>query len=101
MKRTIKSITITLAIAGYTFAACDAFAATELVKKSDLPALKGGKSKAEPSPIPTCFDGNRAKMPMSDELLTEWRATHAKHECAGASTVYVCRAGKNLSVRCE
>ena len=37
----------------------------------------------------------------ADDLVKEWASTHDKHECADASTVYVCRAGKNLSVRCE
>jgi hypothetical protein len=72
-----------------------------VVKKADLPALKGGKAKAENSPIPTCFGGSRAKLAATDDLVKEWAATHDKHECASASTVYVCRAGKNLSVRCE
>ena len=73
----------------------------EIVKKADLPALKGGKAKAAQNPIPTCFGGSRAKLSSTDDLVKEWAATHAKHECADASTVYVCRAGKNLSVRCE
>jgi hypothetical protein len=34
-------------------------------------------------------------------IIVEWASTHEKHDCAGASTVYVCRAGKNISVRCE
>lgn len=77
------------------------FAHAETVKKADLPALKGAKVKAEKSPIPTCFAGDRAKMASTDPLLTEWVASHEKHVCASASTLYVCRAGKNLSVRCE
>ena len=77
------------------------FAQAETVKKADMPALKGGKVKAEKSPIPTCFNGDRAKLASTDPLLTEWVASHEKHACAGAATLYVCRAGKNLSVRCE
>jgi len=74
----------------------------ETVKKSDLPALRGGKvANADKNPIPTCFAGYRAKMASTDPLLTEWVASHEKHVCASASTLYVCRAGKNLSVRCE
>jgi hypothetical protein len=99
MKNTIKSIALTLAIAGYTFSACDARA--ETIKKDDLPALRGGKAAASKNPIPTCFKGDRAKLPAADPLVTEWKATHEKHACAEAKTVYVCRAGANLSVRCE
>ena len=78
------------------------FAHAETVKKADLPALKGGKvAAADKSPIPTCFAGDRAKLSATDPLLTEWVASHEKHVCASASTLYVCRAGKNLSVRCE
>ena len=78
------------------------FAHAETVKKADLPALKGGKvAKADKSPIPTCFNGDRAKLASSDPLVTEWVSSHEKHVCASASTLYVCRAGKNLSVRCE
>jgi hypothetical protein len=99
MKNTIKSIALTIAIAGYTFAACDARA--EVIKKGDLPALKGGKAEASKNPIPTCFKGDRAKLASSDPLVVEWASTHPKHDCAEAKTVYVCRAGANLSVRCE
>jgi len=78
------------------------FARAETVKKADIPALKGGKvAKADKSPIPTCFNGDRAKLASSDPLVTEWVSSHEKHVCASASTLYVCRAGKNLSVRCE
>ena len=85
-----------------TLAAGFAHAEPTIVKKSDLPALKGGKvATADKSPIPTCFAGDRAKLASTDPLLTEWVASHEKHACAGASTLYVCRAGKNLSVRCE
>jgi hypothetical protein len=78
------------------------FAHAETVKKADLPALKGGKvAKADKNPIPTCFAGDRAKLASTDPLLADWVASHDKHDCAGASTLYVCRAGKNLSVRCE
>ena len=78
------------------------FAHAETIKKADLPALKGGKvAAADKSPIPTCFAGDRAKLASTDPLLTEWVASHEKHACASASTLYVCRAGKNLSVRCE
>jgi len=78
------------------------FAHAETVKQANLPALKGGKvATADTSPIPTCFAGDRAKLASTDPLLTEWVASHEKHACAGASTLYVCRAGKNLSVRCE
>ena len=77
------------------------FAHAETVKKADLPALKGGKVKAAPNAIPTCFAGDRAKLDASDATVKEWASTHEKHPCAGASVVYVCRAGKNLSVRCE
>jgi hypothetical protein len=78
------------------------FAQAETVKKADLPALKGGKvAAADKNPIPTCFAGDRLKVSASDPLVTEWVASHDKHDCAGASTLYVCRAGKNLSVRCE
>lgn len=80
---------------------CAGFANAETVKKADLPALKGGKVAAVKNPIPTCFAGDRAKLASTDPLVTEWAATHEKHACAGATTVYVCRAGKNLSVRCE
>ncbi len=72
-----------------------------IVKKADLPALKGGKSTAAKSPIPTCFAGNRAKLASSDPLVVDWAKSHEKHACATAATVYVCRAGANLSVRCE
>ena len=88
-----------IAIAATLFAG---FCHAETVKKADLPALKGGKvAAADKSPIPTCFAGDRAKLASSDPLVTEWVASHEKHACAGASTLYVCRAGKNLSVRCE
>lgn len=63
-----------------------------VVKKADLPALKGGKTKASANPIPTCFGGSRAKLSATDDLVKEWAETHDKHECADASTVYVCRA---------
>ena len=100
MKRTIKAIALTLAVAGYTFAACDARAA-EVIKREDLPGnLKGGKVAKHNDGIPSCTTG-RAKLAGSDELVTEWASTHEKHACASASTVYVCRAGRNLSVRCE
>lgn len=78
-----------------------AHAEPTIVKKADLPALKGGKSTAEKSPIPTCFAGNRAKLASSDPLVVDWAKSHEKHACATAATVYVCRAGANLSVRCE
>jgi hypothetical protein len=99
MKRTIKAIALTIAIAGYTFAACDA-SASEIIKRDDLPALKGGKTAKNVDGVPSCTVG-RAKMAASEEMVKEWATTHEKHECAGASTVYVCRAGKNISVRCE
>lgn len=99
MTKTIKAIALTIAIAGYTFAACDARA--ETIKRADLPAnLKGGKVAKNTDGVPSCTVG-RAKMAGSDELVKEWASTHEKHDCAGASVVYVCRAGKNLSVRCE
>ena len=78
------------------------FARSEVIKKADLPALKGAKvAAADKNPIPTCFAGDRLKLASTDPLVTEWVASHDKHPCAGASTIYVCRAGKNLSVRCE
>lgn len=73
----------------------------EIVKKAALPALKGGKATAAKNPIPTCFGGDRAKLSATDDVVKDWAANHEKHDCAGAATVYVCRAGKNLSVRCE
>lgn len=97
--KTIKAIALVFAVSGYTFAACDARA--EVIKKDDLPTtLRGGKVAKNTDGIPSCTVG-RAKMAGSDELVKEWASTHEKHDCAGASTVYVCRAGKNLSVRCE
>jgi hypothetical protein len=93
-----QAIAIAFALA---YACCTAHAA-EVVKKSDLPALKGGKvAAADRSPIPTCFAGDRLKVASSDALVTDWVASHEKHACAQAPTLYICRAGKNLSVRCE
>lgn len=73
----------------------------KVIPRKDLPAnLKGGKAPKSSDGIPSCTTG-RAKMDSSEGVVKEWAATHEKHDCAGAATVYVCRAGKNLSVRCE
>ena len=87
---------------GFTTTTFSLAAFAETVKKADLPALKGGKvATADKNPIPYCFAGDRAKLSSSDPLVTEWVESHPKHDCAGASTLYVCRAGARLSVRCE
>ena len=99
MTKTI--IALQIAILTLTCASAFAFAAPEIIKRDDLPAnLKGGKTAKYNDGIPSCTAG-RAKLAGSDELVHSWTSTHAKHECAGASVVYVCRAGRNLSVRCE
>jgi hypothetical protein len=100
MKTTIKTIAIVSAFAMHAFAALDAHAG-DIIKRDALPAtLKGGKVAKNADGVPSCTVG-RAKLAASDELVIEWKSTHEKHDCAGASVVYVCRAGKNLSVRCE
>jgi hypothetical protein len=73
-----------------------------VIKKADLPLnLKGGKAKsATGDSIPGCFSG-RAKLDSSAQIVKDWAATHERHACATAPKVYVCLAGKNLSVRCE
>ena len=93
MKTTILALSVLFA--------SSAIADPVIVKKSDLPALKGGKADGPKSPLPTCFGGNRAKLAASDALVSAWVESHPKHSCASASTLYVCRAGANLSVRCE
>ena len=103
---TTRTKLLVLSVFGLSFGLFSAILANgahgaEIVKKGDLPALKGGEAKASANPIPTCFGGSRAKLSATDDLVKEWASTHDKHECADASTVYVCRAGKNLSVRCE
>ena len=101
MKKTISIIALSLA---FSFSAS---AAPKVVKKDALPAtLKGAPQKAKGSSdgIPTCFSGARAVFGSSEqnvEPLTSWAATHQNHPCFGADTLYVCKAGKNLSVRCE
>jgi len=69
-----------------------------VIKKADLPALKGGKVAKNSDGIPSCTTG-RAKVQSS--TLGDWATAHKDHACAGVAEVYVCRAGKNLSVRCE
>lgn len=69
-----------------------------VVKKADLPALKGGKVAKNTDGIPGCATG-RAKVALSS--LGDWESNHPGHACAGVAEVYVCRVGKNLSVRCE
>jgi len=99
--KTIATIILALTISA------SAFAAPEIVKKADLPALKGGKAAGvtkDSSGIPTCFGGNRAKLTTKDmdaEPMLTWSGSHQRHACYGKDVVYVCRAGKNLSVRCE
>jgi hypothetical protein len=101
------AIALTLSLALSITALCQAAESggPVVVKKADLPALKGGSSKAERKTaddgIPTCFGGNRAKVSATTDAVKEWATTHADHVCANASTVYVCRAGRKLSVRCE
>lgn len=93
----IISLGIALAASQATFAADKG----QIIPRKDLPAtLKGGKAPKSSDGIPSCTTG-RAKMDSSEGVVKEWAATHEKHDCAGAATVYVCRAGKNLSVRCE
>ena len=75
-----------------------------IVKKADLPALKGGAVKSAGDAkdgIPTCSAGSRAKISAAEELARAWSSSHDKHACASASVLYVCHVGKNLSVRCE
>lgn len=69
-----------------------------VVKKANLPALKGGKVAKNSDGIPGCATG-RAKVALSS--LGDWTTAHPDHACLGAAEVYVCRVGKNLSVRCE
>lgn len=70
-----------------------------VIKKADLPAsLKGGKVAKNADGIPGCATG-RAKVALSS--LGDWAEAHKDHACAGVAEVYVCRVGKNLSVRCE
>ena len=83
-----------------------AFAAERTIVKADaLPGnLQGGAEKTAAKyadGVPSCMTKTRAKVAASDEALKEWVSTHEKHACATAGTLYVCRAGKNLSVRCE
>jgi hypothetical protein len=91
----IISLGIALAASQATFAADKG----QIVPRKDLPAnLKGGKVAKNNDGIPGCTTG-RVAMSLKD--LGDWAETHAKHDCASASTVLVCRVGKNLSVRCE
>jgi len=76
-----------------------AYAAPTVVKKADLPAtLKGGKTAKNTDGIPGCATG-RAKV--DGDTMEEWASAHPTHACSAAKTMYVCRVGKNLSVRCE
>lgn len=78
-----------------------AFAADKgtVIARKDLPAtLKGGKAVKASDGIPGCQTG---RVSMSVKDLGDWAETHAKHDCSSASTVLVCRVGKNISVRCE
>lgn len=80
-----------------------AYAEPTIVKRADLPQLKGGKVAKASDGIPSCTQG-RAKFGKADqdrEPILTWAADHQRHPCFGAETLYVCRAGKNLSVRCE
>ena len=100
MRRTISIISIGIALAAFQAQVCQA----ETVKRQDLPAnLKGGKVSKNSDGIPGCATG-REKLSGKDldsEPIASWRATHDKHPCADAGTLWVCRVGKNLSVRCE
>jgi hypothetical protein len=82
-----------------------AYAAPTVVKKADLPAnLKGGKQPKNSDGIPGCATGRtklEGKAAYDAEPMLTWAATHQTHPCFGAEVVYVCRVGKNLSVRCE
>lgn len=92
-------LSASLSIASLCFAADKG----TVVKHSDLPALKGGKVPTSESVFPLCVTGRM----VSDwgtvmDLDDRWTAEKvSKHGCSGASVVYVCRAGRNLSVRCE
>ena len=98
----MKTLALTLAL---TFATpiIAAESLPEIVKKNALPDLRGGRTiKVGPADgIPTCFNGTRAKLSADDNTVKAWASSHAKHVCADATTVYVCRAGQNLSVKCE
>jgi hypothetical protein len=105
MKRTL--IALSLLIASPAFAADKASPQpSNVIKTKDLPALKGGKAKAERKfndGIPQCFSETRLAVTNEDDYpaLLDWAATHQDHVCYGAPTLYVCRAGRRLSVRCE
>lgn len=97
MKTYLSIISLGLALA--TSQASFAADKGAVIARKDLPAtLKGGKATKTSDGIPGCQTG-RVSMGVKD--LGDWAETHAKHECSSASTVLVCRVGKNISVRCE
>jgi len=103
MTRTIATLIISTLLSTAAIAADKAPAKT-IVKKADLPELVGSQKSAAKynDGIPTCFGGDRAVVTNMDaEPMLTWNGNHQNHPCFGADKVYVCRAGKNLSVRCE
>lgn len=97
MKTLVAALILSLTTCAVSLAAFGADG--KVIPRKDLPAnLKGGKVAKNSDGIPGCQTG---RVSMSVKDLGDWAETHAKHDCATASTVLVCRVGKNLSVRCE
>jgi hypothetical protein len=106
MRTTISIISIGLALATFQASVADAAEkadAPKVIKKDDLPALKGGKTRKNSDGIPGCSAGRAVFGPHEQdrEPLLSWAGSHQNHVCFGADTLYVCRVGRNLSVRCK
>lgn len=109
MKTLVAALVLSLATCALSLAAFGAEKgkdtnAPKVIKKADLPdGLKGGKGPKSSDGIPQCTVG-RVILAGNDhdrEPLLTWAGDHQKHPCFGADKVYVCHAGRNLSVRCE
>jgi hypothetical protein len=112
-KNLVSAIVLSLATCAFSLAAFGADksatarkAEGTIVKREALPAnLRGGKVKGANAGdgIPVCSSG-RLVVRIDDNRIADWKSTHENHPCADSDAtdiIYVCRVGKNLSVRCE
>jgi len=86
---------IVLLVAAIVIALLALASLAEAKTKKTLPAIHEGLV------IPSCTTGWVAISWMTDPTVIEWVATHPENACAKASRLYVCREGKDLSVRCD
>jgi len=96
--------TIATVIAAFSLYATAYAAEGKVIPRDDLPAAikttpKSAASAKFPG-VPACRKG-RLETTTSDEIVKTYLSDHPAHKCAEASTVYVCAAFGNLSIRCE